>query len=152
VVSLPPSLPEQRSAFMRYRGQGHEIAVELPVREFLAEAFDVSVVTIDNWKIRYPEFLGAQRWMFIPRSGDLTTVVLPSVDAPATGRLGHHFMFGSRGVERYPPGPPSSFLSWYLGQIRAGKILRVRTIDESPRSQSSSSDIPATSLQPSRRD
>jgi hypothetical protein len=24
----------------------------------LAEAFDVSVVTIDSWKIRYPEFLG----------------------------------------------------------------------------------------------
>jgi N-methylhydantoinase A len=29
-------LAEQRSAFMRYRGQGHEIAVELPVREFVA--------------------------------------------------------------------------------------------------------------------
>jgi N-methylhydantoinase A len=29
-------LVEQRSAFMRYRGQGHEIAVELPVREFTA--------------------------------------------------------------------------------------------------------------------
>jgi N-methylhydantoinase A len=27
-------LAEQRSAFMRYRGQGHEIAVELPVRNF----------------------------------------------------------------------------------------------------------------------
>jgi N-methylhydantoinase A len=27
-------LTEQRSAFMRYRGQGHEIAVELPVRDF----------------------------------------------------------------------------------------------------------------------
>jgi N-methylhydantoinase A len=27
---------EQRSAFMRYRGQGHEIAVELPVRELTA--------------------------------------------------------------------------------------------------------------------
>ena len=27
-------LQEQRSAFMRYRGQGHEIAVALPVREF----------------------------------------------------------------------------------------------------------------------
>ena len=27
-------LSEQRSAFMRYRGQGHEIAVQLPVREF----------------------------------------------------------------------------------------------------------------------
>jgi len=29
-------LAEQRSAFMRYRGQGHEIAVELPVRDFSA--------------------------------------------------------------------------------------------------------------------
>jgi N-methylhydantoinase A len=29
-------LVEQRSAFMRYRGQGHEIAVELPVRDFSA--------------------------------------------------------------------------------------------------------------------
>jgi N-methylhydantoinase A len=29
-------LSERRSAFMRYRGQGHEIAVELPVRDFSA--------------------------------------------------------------------------------------------------------------------
>jgi N-methylhydantoinase A len=29
-------LSEQRSAFMRYRGQGHEIGVQLPVREFTA--------------------------------------------------------------------------------------------------------------------
>jgi len=29
-------LGEQRSAFMRYRGQGHEIAVKLPVRDFTA--------------------------------------------------------------------------------------------------------------------
>jgi N-methylhydantoinase A len=29
-------LAEQRSAFMRYRGQGHEIAVQLPVRAFTA--------------------------------------------------------------------------------------------------------------------
>jgi N-methylhydantoinase A len=29
-------LSEQRSAFMRYRGQGHEIAVALPVRDFVA--------------------------------------------------------------------------------------------------------------------
>jgi len=28
------NLAEHRSAFMRYRGQGHEIAVELPVRDF----------------------------------------------------------------------------------------------------------------------
>jgi N-methylhydantoinase A len=30
-------LAEKRSAFMRYRGQGHEIAVELPVRAFAAK-------------------------------------------------------------------------------------------------------------------
>jgi N-methylhydantoinase A len=30
-------LDEKRSAFMRYRGQGHEIAVELPVRDFTAK-------------------------------------------------------------------------------------------------------------------
>jgi N-methylhydantoinase A len=30
------ALAEQRSAFMRYRGQGHEIAVTLPVRDFTA--------------------------------------------------------------------------------------------------------------------
>ena len=42
-------LAEQRSAFMRYRGQGHEIAVELPVREFepadrskIAELFEAA--------------------------------------------------------------------------------------------------------------
>src|SRR5262249_56413285 len=29
-------LAERRSAFMRYRGQGHEISVELPVRDFSA--------------------------------------------------------------------------------------------------------------------
>jgi N-methylhydantoinase A len=31
------ALTEKRSAFMRYRGQGHEIAVELPVRAFAAK-------------------------------------------------------------------------------------------------------------------
>jgi len=35
------ALTEQRSAFMRYRGQGHEIAVELPVRAFTAADRDV---------------------------------------------------------------------------------------------------------------
>ncbi len=36
-------LTEQRSAFMRYRGQGHEISVELPVREFTTA--DRAVIT-----------------------------------------------------------------------------------------------------------
>jgi N-methylhydantoinase A len=34
--ALAAKLSEKRSAFMRYRGQGHEIAVELPVRDFTA--------------------------------------------------------------------------------------------------------------------
>jgi N-methylhydantoinase A len=34
--SSDASLAERRAAFMRYRGQGHEIAVELPVRSFSA--------------------------------------------------------------------------------------------------------------------
>jgi N-methylhydantoinase A len=36
-------LHEERSAFMRYRGQGHEIAVKLPVRDF--SAADRSAIT-----------------------------------------------------------------------------------------------------------
>ena len=39
----PAELTEQRSAFMRYRGQGHEIAVDLPVREFTSK--DVPAIT-----------------------------------------------------------------------------------------------------------
>ena len=34
--ALDALLTERRSAFMRYRGQGHEISVELPVRDFTA--------------------------------------------------------------------------------------------------------------------
>jgi N-methylhydantoinase A len=34
--TLQAELSEQRSAFMRYRGQGHEIAVSLPVRDLTA--------------------------------------------------------------------------------------------------------------------
>jgi N-methylhydantoinase A len=36
-------LTEHRSAFMRYRGQGHEIAVTLPVRDFIAK--DAATIT-----------------------------------------------------------------------------------------------------------
>jgi C4-dicarboxylate-specific signal transduction histidine kinase len=35
-------------------------------------------------------------------------------------------------VERYPPGPAPAFLSWYFGQLRAGSILRVRSLDDLP--------------------
>jgi C4-dicarboxylate-specific signal transduction histidine kinase len=35
-------------------------------------------------------------------------------------------------VERYPPGPAPAFLSWYVGQLRAGNIVRVRSLDDLP--------------------
>jgi PAS domain S-box-containing protein len=36
------------------------------------------------------------------------------------------------GGERYPPGPAPAFLRWYNNQLRAGKILRVRSLDDLP--------------------
>jgi PAS domain S-box-containing protein len=36
------------------------------------------------------------------------------------------------GVERYPPGPVPAHLSWYLGEVRADKIMRVRSLDDLP--------------------
>ena len=47
-------LAERRSAFMRYRGQGHEISVELPVRDF--SAADRSSIT--------SLFEEAYRWLY----------------------------------------------------------------------------------------
>jgi PAS domain S-box-containing protein len=36
------------------------------------------------------------------------------------------------GVERHPLGPAPAFLSWYLGQVRAGKVMRVQSIEDLP--------------------
>jgi len=36
------------------------------------------------------------------------------------------------GVERLPLGPAPVFLSWYLGQVRAGKVMRVQSIEDYP--------------------
>ena len=44
-------LTEQRSAFMRYRGQGHEIAVALPVRDFTAA--DRAAITVALFEDAY---------------------------------------------------------------------------------------------------
>ena len=39
---------------------------------------------------------------------------------------------GTERVEPFPRGPVPSFLSWYFGQLRADKIVSVRSIDELP--------------------
>jgi PAS domain S-box-containing protein len=36
------------------------------------------------------------------------------------------------GVERHPLGPAPAFLSWYLGQLRGGKVMRVQSIEDLP--------------------
>src|SRR5215472_575842 len=41
-------LTERRSAFMRYRGQGHEIAVELPVRAFKSDERDAITALFED--------------------------------------------------------------------------------------------------------
>jgi len=74
-------LTEQRSAFMRYRGQGHEIAVELPQRDFTA----ADQGTIRGW------FETAYRRLYSrPIPGveiEILSWVL-SLSAPAEGTLG----------------------------------------------------------------
>ena len=72
---------EQRSAFMRYRGQGHEIAVALPVRDFTAA---------DRSTIR-DLFEAAYRRLYSRAIPGVEIEILSwvvSVSAPAEGRLG----------------------------------------------------------------
>ena len=74
------NLTEQRSAFMRYRGQGHEIAVELPVRDFTAA---------DRSTIR-ELFEAAYRRLYSRAIPGVEIEILSwvvSLGAPAEGRL-----------------------------------------------------------------
>jgi signal transduction histidine kinase len=64
------------------------------------------------------KFLGFDRSNFVEFTADGWATILCSSAAD--------------GVERYPPGPAPSYLGWYLGQIRAGKLMRVHSIDDLP--------------------
>jgi formate hydrogenlyase transcriptional activator len=64
------------------------------------------------------EFLDFDRCGFGEFNADGRYVILCSV---ATER-----------AEPFPPGPASAFLSWYFGQLRADKILRLRSINDLP--------------------
>ncbi len=73
-------LVEQRSAFMRYRGQGHEIAVQLPVRAFAAA--DRPVIT--------ELFEAAYRRLYSRALPGVEIEILSwvvALSAPAEGRL-----------------------------------------------------------------
>ena len=74
-------LVEQRSAFMRYRGQGHEIAVALPVRDFTAA---------DHSTIR-ELFEAVYRRLYSRAIPEVEIEILSwvvAVSAPSEGRLG----------------------------------------------------------------
>ena len=73
-------LTEQRSSFMRYRGQGHEIAVDLPVRAFTAA--DLTLLT--------ELFEAAYRRLYSRSIPGVDIEILSwvvSLRAPAEGRL-----------------------------------------------------------------
>jgi N-methylhydantoinase A len=73
-------LAEQRSAFVRYRGQGHEIAVELPVREF----------TVADLGLFTELFEAAYRRLYSRSIPGVDIEILSwvvSLRAPAEGRL-----------------------------------------------------------------
>jgi PAS domain S-box-containing protein len=75
-------------------------------------------VEIENALNQLLEFLGFDRGNFGEFSADGWANILCSV--------------ATDGLVQYPLGPAPAFLSWYNNQLRAGKILRVRSLDDLP--------------------
>jgi PAS domain S-box-containing protein len=107
-------------------------AAEASLEEFLtferlladlsARFANVSIVQveteIDNALNQLQEFLGFDRSNFFEFTDDGWATILGSA--------------ARAGVERHPLGPAPAFLSWYLGQVRAGKVMRVQSIEDLP--------------------
>jgi len=91
------ALEEQRSAFMRYQGQGHEIAVSLPVRPYRAEdaamlraAFEAAYRALYSRIIPGVE-VEVLSWVTVVRApavggGDVPATETPYAPAPKTQR------------------------------------------------------------------
>jgi N-methylhydantoinase A len=90
-------LTERRAAFMRYRGQGHEIAVELPVRDFLtADRAAITALFEDAYRRLYSrpipgvdiEILSWVVTVSAPAQGELASAmpVRPSEPKPRAHR------------------------------------------------------------------
>ena len=73
---------------------------------------------IDSALTQLQEFLGFDRSNFFEFAADGRATIIGSV--------------ARAGVQRHPLGPAPAFLSWYLGQVRAGKIMRVQSIGDLP--------------------
>jgi PAS domain S-box-containing protein len=73
---------------------------------------------IDGALNQLQEFLDFDRSNFFEFTADDRATILASA--------------ARAGVERHPLGPAPAFLSWYLGQLRAGKVMRVQSIEDLP--------------------
>ena len=107
-------------------------AVEASLEEFLtferlladlsARLANVSVAEveteIDSALRELQEFLGFDRSNLFEFNADGWATIVCSVSRDA--------------VERHPLGPAPAFLKWYLGQVRAGKVMRVQSIEDLP--------------------
>jgi N-methylhydantoinase A len=85
-------LVEQRSAFMRYRGQGHEIAVELPVRVLtaadrttLAELFEVAYRRLYSRSIPGVD-IEILSWVLSLRAPAEGRLAMPVVERPSEAK------------------------------------------------------------------
>jgi hypothetical protein len=98
----------------------------------LADAFGVSVVTIDNWKIKYPEFLGSLKTGKEETDNRVEKSLAqraigyshPAVKAFMTrdGKIVEH-----KYVEHYPPDPAS--MCFWLKNRRPDRWRDVQRID-----------------------
>jgi PAS domain S-box-containing protein len=98
------------------------LTFERLLADLSARFADVSVVQveteIDSALNHLQEFLGFDRSNFYEFTADGWATILGSA--------------ARAGVERLPLGPAPAFLSWYLGQVRAGKVMRVQSIEDYP--------------------
>jgi PAS domain S-box-containing protein len=126
------SEPNVQAAVMHLRDITERKQAEGSLEEFLtferlladlsARFADISIVQveteIDSALTQLQEFLGFDRSNFFEFTADGWATILGSV--------------ASAGVQRHPLGPAPAFLSWYLGQVRAGKVMRVQSIGDLP--------------------
>ena len=98
------------------------LAFERLLADLSARFANVSIVQveteIDSALNQLQEFLGFDRSNFFEFTADGGATILGSA--------------ARAGVEPHRLGQAPAFLSWYLGQVRAGKVMRVRSIEDLP--------------------
>ena len=98
------------------------LAFERLLADLSARFANVSIVQveteIDSALNQLQEFLGFDRSNFFEFTADGGATILGSA--------------ARAGVEPHRLGQAPAFLSWYLGQVRAGKVMRVQSIEDLP--------------------